>query len=94
VSWISQYNEWNSFGLTNPNHQQQQLDDSTVDQDIYSEILKDPLLTLNRAECLLALFVHSIEIPELIRKNCTVPDQSAIDFLDDDRRQVLLREEL
>ena len=50
----------------------------------------DPLLLLNRAECCLALFIQTVEIPELQRKNATVPDESRIDFLDADRYQVLV----
>lgn len=84
--WIAKYKEWHSFGLVQP----PELEPSSVDCNNFDALLDDPLLLLHRAECLLALFIHSVEIPELCRKNCTVPDQSIIDFLDEDRREVLL----
>jgi hypothetical protein len=86
--WIAKYNEWHSFGLVQP----PELDSliSPPESNHVAELLDDPLLLLNRAECLLAIFIHSVEIPELRRKNCTVPDRSIIDFLDEDRRAVLL----
>lgn len=86
ATWIAKYNEWHSFGLVPP----KALSGSRQDYNDYDNLLQDPLLLLNRAECLLALFIHTVEVPELLRKNCTVPDQSIIDFLDEDRRQVLL----
>jgi hypothetical protein len=88
VPWIAKYKEWHSFGLVQPPDLEPLV--SPQDSNNFEELLQDPLLLLNRAECLLALFIHSVEIPELQRKNCTVPDQSIIDFLDEDRRQVLL----
>jgi len=48
---------------------------------------------MNRAECLLAIFLEEVEIPQLKKLNETVPDESKIDFLDDDRREVVLRNE-
>jgi hypothetical protein len=86
--WIAKYNEWHSFGLVQPPDLDPLI--SPPDSNNFSELLGDPLLLLNRAECLLALFLHSVEIPELRLKNCSVPDQSIIDFLDEDRQAVLL----
>ena len=86
ATWIAKYNEWHSFGLVPP----KALSGYRQDYNDYDNLLQDPLLLLNRAECLLALFIHTVEVPELLRKNCTVPDQSIIDFLDEDRSQVLL----
>ena len=74
AAWIAKYNEWHAFGCT------------TTD----AELATDPLLRIHRAESLLAIFLHEVEIPELVAKNVTVPDASVIDFLDADRREVLL----
>jgi hypothetical protein len=79
ASWIAKYGEWDSFGV---------LPDETSDVD--ERLLSDPLFTMNRAECLLALFLGEVEAPELARKNATVSDNSKVDFLDADRLEVLL----
>ena len=100
VKYIQKYNEWHTFGLLEPRNlnsiQEDTASSSISGLDDMEEVeqqqllCNDPLLLLNRAECLLALFLHTIEIPELQTKNCTVPDQSRIDFLDTDRQEVLL----
>jgi hypothetical protein len=97
VEWISTYGEWDSFGVLPQKQQlqQQAIDDSDdVDDDtamlVDQRIRDDPLFVLNRAECLLGLFLKEVEIPQLQQKNVTVPDQSKIDFLDTDRMAVLL----
>jgi hypothetical protein len=83
ASWIDKYNEWNNFGVL--------LDEgeSPITQ-VHERITRDPLFTLNRAECLLALYLNSVEAPELALKNATVVDNSQVDFLDADRAEVLL----
>jgi hypothetical protein len=97
VVYVQKYNEWHTFGLLEPRNvnnsketESNPIADDEMDVEQQRTLCNDPLLLLNRAECLLALFIHTIEIPELQSKNCTVPDQSKIDFLDDDRQQVLL----
>lgn len=50
----------------------------------------DPFVALQRSECLLALFLSTVEDPTLRQTGATVPDNSVVDFLDDDRRKVLL----
>ena len=89
ASWVGQYNEWASFGV---------LEDETADSDdgfgkVQQKILDDPLFCMNRAECLLAIFLQEVEIPQLKKVNETVPDGSQIDFLDEDRREVVLKSE-
>lgn len=83
ASWIAKYNEWNSFGILSDER------DSLITQ-VHDRIKRDPLFTLNRAECLLALYLKSVEAPELALKNATVQDNSQVDFLDADRAEVLL----
>jgi hypothetical protein len=79
--WIAKYNAWDSFGV---------LADETDATGVSGQISNDPLFALNRAECLLALYVRHVEEPELRTKNATVPGGSTVDFLDDDRQSVLL----
>lgn len=81
VSWIEKYNEYDTFGIIPSNDNTEEIIDE--------KILSEPLFCLNRAECLLGLFLHQIEIPQLQQKNTTVPDNSIIDFLDSDKRTVL-----
>ncbi|KAL7576068.1 hypothetical protein ACA910_000852 [Epithemia clementina (nom. ined.)] len=82
VSWIAKYNEWSSFGILKE-------EDSNEDS-LTHRILSDPLFALSRAECLLALYLHTVEKPNLDKIGGAVPDGSKIDFLDADRREVLL----
>jgi hypothetical protein len=78
VDWIRKYQEWTSFGI---------LEDPDL---IEGQIAKDPLFCLTRAECLLALFLHTVESPKLRDIGETVPDGGRIDFIDTDRLEVLL----
>ena len=104
ASWVLQYGECDSFGvlaeeLARDDNRKDSTTTTTTSGDtspssirtaLHQRIQQDPLFGLNRAECLLALFLHQVEIPELQRKNVTVPDDSVIDFLDADRKTVLL----
>ena len=82
IEWIQKYNEWDSFGVLEN------------EQGVEERIRKDPLFALNRAECLLAMFLHTVEKPTLEKVNQEVPDGSSIDFIDSDRLKVLLGETL
>lgn len=86
VSWVGQYDEWSSFGVLEGESSE---NDDKLDK-VHAKILDDPLFCMNRAECLLAIFLHNVEIPQLEKLNETVPDGSKIDFLDEDRREVVL----
>jgi hypothetical protein len=79
VEWIAKYNEWATFGTLETEN------DESVDQ----RIKDDPLFSVSRAECLLALFLKTVETPALEKANETVPDGSKIDFLDKDRLDVI-----
>jgi hypothetical protein len=81
VDWVAKYNEWSTFGVVK--------DTETTDE----KIKEDPLLCMSRAECLLAVFMKTVEIPQLEKLGASVPDGSKIDFLDSDRVQVLFDEE-
>lgn len=83
ISWVEKYNEWSNFGVLK----------SEDDFDLVDEKIKlDPLFAVSRAECLLAIFLETVEIPQLLRVGETVPDGSKVDFLDSDRMEVLLPE--
>lgn len=78
VGWIEKYNEWGSFGVLQ--------DETTVEE----RIRDDPLFVMARAECLLALFLATVEAPRLLEIGQAVPGGSNVDFLDADRIEVLL----
>jgi hypothetical protein len=79
VAWIAKYNEWASFGTL----------ETESDESVDARIKDDPLFCVSRAECLLALFLKTVETPSLKKANQTVPDGSKIDFLDEDRLAVI-----
>lgn len=81
TDWIATYNDWDRFGVSPPS-------DSRI-EDTEQRLASDALFRLCRAECLLALFMHNVEKPELEMAGETVPDKSAIDFIDEDRKEVL-----
>lgn len=81
TSWIGKYNEWGSFGT---------LQDESSEDGVNERIIMDPLFTMSRAECLLAIFLKTIEAPQLEEAEMSVPDKSLVDFLDEDRKEVLL----
>ena len=78
---LNRYHEWASFGV---------LPDEPNPMGVRQQLADNPLFGLNRAECLLALFLTTIEAPELRLKNATVPGGSVVDFIDQDRMEVLL----
>jgi hypothetical protein len=85
AAWVSKYAEWDSFGVL--------VDESDIAESILDErITSDPLFTMNRAECVLAIFLQTVEAPALQQCNQTVPGGSAVDFLDADQLEVLLAE--
>jgi hypothetical protein len=57
---------------------------------IPEKIKTDPLFRLSRAECLLAIFLDTVEAPQMAKIGQSVPGGSHVDFLDEDRKQVLL----
>jgi len=105
AKWVAQYDEWGSFGVLESeiaeSNQSERVEASDSDDDdddddddrlyeAHAKILEDPLFCMNRAECLLAIFLQEVEIPQLEKLNETVPDGSKIDFLDEDRLKVVL----
>ena len=80
VGWIAKYNEWATFGVL----------ESETNETVDKRVKDDPLFGMSRAECLLALFLNTVEAPQLEKVGESVPDGSKIDFLDQDRSEVLL----
>jgi hypothetical protein len=78
VEWVKKYGEWATFGVLE--------DESNVQE----RIKTDPLFALSRAECLLALFLDTVEAPQMEKLGQTAPGGSGVDFLDADRQEVLL----
>ena len=78
VGWIKKYGEWDTFGV---------LEDESQ---VQNRIKMDPLFAMSRAECLLALFLDTVEAPQMERIGQSAPGGSGVDFLDADRQEVLL----
>ena len=90
VDWISKFNEYATFGVIKKEIKTNDDDDVDISNEVDSKIKDDPLLSMNRAECLLALFIHNIVIPQMKKVGQDIVDGSKIDFLDEDRVDVLL----
>jgi hypothetical protein len=90
VSWIVDYDEWNNFGVLQDENNTSNDDDAGTAKPVEKRIIEDPLFCMNRAECLLGIFLQEVEIPKLQQLNETVPDDSKIDFLDADRYEVVI----
>jgi len=99
VDWVQKYNEEASFGILVEECQRvgggSSLSSSMNDEDelLSARIRTDPLFRMNRAECLLALFLTNVERPRMEAMNMILPGGgSAVDFIDDDRLMVILPE--
>lgn len=97
VAWVSEYNEWSSFGVLEDERTKSDDDDdeeenkTRIMNKVHKQIIDNPLFCINRAECLLGIFLHEVEIPQLEKLvNETVPDGSTADFLDADRLEVII----
>jgi hypothetical protein len=100
VDWVAKYDEWSSFGvledeskfiLKNENGKSEDDNDNdAMMKKVHEKIIDDPLFCMNRAECLLGIFIQEVEIPQFQKLNETAPDESKIDFLDTDRLEVII----
>mmetsp|Transcript_23234 Transcript_23234/g.46344 ORF Transcript_23234/g.46344 Transcript_23234/m.46344 type:complete len:303 (+) Transcript_23234:212-1120(+) len=95
ANWVTKYGEEESFGVLKGECRFAKTGEESgntaeeVEKEL-SEMLKlNPLLRMNRAECLLALFIASVEQPTLEKIGQTVSGGSMIDFVDYDRIEVL-----
>jgi hypothetical protein len=81
TSWVAKYAAWDSFGV---------LQQEELSKEVDRRILDDPLFGMSRAECLLALFLTTVEAPALELQNIAAAGGSQVDFLDEDRKEALL----
>lgn len=81
TSWIAKFADWDSFGV---------LANEDDLGDVHQRVKDDPLFAMTRAECLLALFLETVEAPSMEKAGQEAPDKGLIDFLDEDRKEVLL----
>lgn len=64
--------------------------DAKIEKELTDRIRDDPLFRMCRAECLLAIFLDTVEAPKLQEVGESVPGGSSVDFIDEDRREVIL----
>jgi len=85
TKWVVKYGEHETFGVLAT-----EADIAVeVGYELDERLNIDPLFRMNRAECLLALFIESVEKPQLAKAKASVSDGSKVDFIDEDRLEVL-----
>lgn len=99
VTWVRKYGEEESFGLLKKeaallleeDKQTVSDDNEALEKQLADTIKINPLFRMNRAECLLALFLSTVEKPKLDMVGEDMPGGSNVDFIDADRLEVLLQ---
>ena len=98
VTWVRKYGEEESFGLLKKEaalllEEEQTVsdDNEALEKQLADTIKINPLFRMNRAECLLALFLSTVEKPKLDMVGEDMPGGSNVDFIDADRLEVLLQ---
>lgn len=92
VGWVIRYGEEGAFGLLRDECCLCSDDDDDgleLGEKVAETIKINPLFRMNRAECLLALFLDTVERPKLELLDEGVAGGSAVDFIDADRLKVL-----
>jgi len=90
-SWIYKYNEYHIFGVCKDEYGRNNNTTTTQEETIQDRnsllFIQDPLLRMCRAECLLALFIHGIEILSLRKAGVLEISggSNCIDFIDQER---------
>jgi hypothetical protein len=97
ASWVRKYREEGSFGVLREECDDEQKEKISFDQLLAEKIVHDPLIRINRAECLLALFLNTVERPTMEKLSSAgeeVPPAgtSTVDFIDADRLDVLMND--
>ena len=99
AKWVAKYGEHGSFGVLKSECKQVAAEegvsekveiDPKIEKELTDRIRDDPLFRMCRAECLLAVFLQTVEVPKLLEVGETVAGGSVVDFLDEDRKEVLL----
>ncbi len=94
--WVRKYNEEGTFGVLREECDEQK-EKSSLDQLLAEKIVNDPLIRMYRAECLLALFLNTVERPTMekissLREEVLTFGNSNVDFIDADRLEVLMND--
>lgn len=91
VEWVTKYSEEESFGLLKKECQLIADEENILNNDtqLAETIKMNPLFRMNRAECLLALFLSTVEKPQMEKMGQEVTGGSDVDFIDADRLEVL-----
>ena len=97
AKWPRKYGEEESFGCLKKEckyvEENKDLASSTsedLEKQLAETIKNNPLFRMNRAECLLALFLATVEQPKLELLGESVAGGSKVDFIDADRLEVLV----
>ncbi|KAL7554871.1 hypothetical protein ACHAWF_018416 [Thalassiosira exigua] len=98
AKWVRKYGEEGSFGVLKKELEEPGADvedvgplkDEALEKELAETIKMNPLFRMNRAECLLATFLHTVESPKLEQLGEDVAGGSEVDFIDADRLEVLL----
>lgn len=95
AKWPLKYFEEASFGVSRGECKSVEdgddpSKDGELEKALAEKMVLDPLFRMSRAECLLALFIDSVERPKLEMVGESVPGGSNVDFVDADRLEVLL----
>ena len=91
AKWVAKYGEHGSFGVLKSECKRLSGEvDAQIENELTNRIRDDPLFRMCRAECLLAVFLQTVEVPKLLEVGETVAGGSVVDFLDEDRKEVLL----
>ena len=94
VGWVSKYGEEESFGVLRGECKDDASPSSGMDSEVEKKLAEtiklNPLFRMNRAECLLGLFLDTVERPKLeLLGDESVAGGSEVDFIDTDRLEVL-----
>mmetsp|Transcript_17297 Transcript_17297/g.25777 ORF Transcript_17297/g.25777 Transcript_17297/m.25777 type:complete len:307 (-) Transcript_17297:1-921(-) len=90
VGWVKKYGEEESFGVLKAECSSEDESDTEELEKKLREVIKiNPLFRMNRAECLLCLFLDTVERPKLELLGEGVVGGSEVDFIDADRLEVL-----
>lgn len=89
TDWVKKFKDYDSFGLVEVECTSNGIDSMEIEKEVQKRILNDPLFRMQRAECLLALFLIDVEAPKMKKLKYEVPGGSDVDFLDQEKIKVL-----
>lgn len=89
TKWVAKYGEYDSFGVEEIECEANDDDEDKSRAAAVHRVRTDPLFRMTRAECLLAVFIATVEIPKTDMLGEKLVDASKVDFIDEDRKMVL-----